>query len=112
MNPKIVLGLFLSASAAFVSQSATAAVLSEQSVSGQQSSIEVNVVELERRGSSELILAENSSSNSSSNTSSNSSSNESSNTSSNESSNTSSNESSNTSSNESSNQSDYIFLLP
>jgi hypothetical protein len=112
MNPKIVLGLFLSASAAFVSQSATAAVLSEQSVSGQQSSIEVNVVELERRGSSELILAENSSNNTSNNESNNTSNNESNNTSNNESNNTSNNESNNTSNNESNNTSDWNWLLP
>jgi hypothetical protein len=114
MNPKIVLGLFLSASAAFFSQSATAAVLSEQPVSGQQSSIEVDVVDLNRRGSSELILAENSSSNSSSNessnNSSNSSSNESSNSSSNESSNSSSDSSSNSNSNDNSNSSIWDWL--
>jgi hypothetical protein len=102
MNPKVMLGLFLSTNVGLLLpiaiQSATAAVLSDQPTATRQSSVEVDVVDLDRRESSELLLAENTSSNDSSNSSSNTSSNESSNTSSNDSSNSSSNESSNTSS--------------
>ena len=90
MNSKVMLGLFLSANAGLLLpiaiQSATAAVLSDQPTAARQSSIEIDVVDLDRSESSELLLAEITSSNESSNTSSN----DSSNTSSNESSNSSS----------------------
>ena len=105
MNPKVMLGLFLSANAGLLLpiaiQSATATVLPDQPTAARQSSVEVDVVDLDRHESSELLLAGNSSSNSSSNESSNSSSDSSSNSSSNESSNSSSDSSSNSSSNSS-----------
>lgn len=83
MNPKIILGLLIGASVGvwlpIGNSSTTAAVLSEGSELVQQSAIEFEVVELEGRNSSELLIAGNSSSNSSSNSNSNSSSNSNSN---------------------------------
>lgn len=103
MNSKVILGLLMGAGVGALlpigDSSANAAVLSEQSESARQSAIQVEVVDLEGRGSSEQLIAGNSSSNTSSNTSSNSSSNTSSNTSSNSNSNSNSNSSSNSNSN-------------
>jgi hypothetical protein len=99
MNPKVILGLIMGAGVAVLlpigNSSATAAVLSERSESARPSAIQFEVVDLEGRNSSEMLLAENSSSNSSSNTSSNTNSNSNSNTNSNSNSNTNSNSNSN-----------------
>ncbi len=103
MNPKVILGLLMSAGigALLPIGNASAAVLSEQSETARQSVIQLKVVDLEGRDSYKQLIAGNSSSNSSSNDSSNSSSNDSSNSSSNSSSNDSSNSSSNSNSNSS-----------
>jgi hypothetical protein len=100
MNPKVILGLLMSAGvgALLPIGNASAAVLSEQSETARQSVIQVEVVDLKGRDSSRQLIAGNSSSNSSSNDSSNSSSNDNSNSSSNSSSNDNSNSSSNQSS--------------
>jgi hypothetical protein len=99
MNPKVILGLIIGAGVAVLlpianPSSATAAVRSARSELGRQSAIQFEVVDLEARNSSKMLIAGNSSSNSSSNDNSNTSSNSSSNTSSNTSSNSSSNSSS------------------
>ena len=71
MNPKIIIGLLMGAGVAVLlpigNSSATAAVLSERSESARQAAIQVEVVDLEGRNSSEMLIAGNSSSNSNSN---------------------------------------------
>ncbi|NJO40365.1 MAG: hypothetical protein HC769_02040 [Cyanobacteria bacterium CRU_2_1] len=105
MNPKVILGLLMSASVGALlpigNSSATAAAFSERSESARQSVIQVDVVDLAERDSSEQLIAGNSSSNSSSDSSSNSNSNSSSDSSSNNNSNSSSDSSSNSNSNSS-----------
>jgi hypothetical protein len=96
MNPKVILGLIMGAGVGVLllpigNSSATAAVLSERSESARPSAIQFEVVDLEGRKSSEMLLAENSSSNSSSNSNSNSNTNSNSNSNSNTNSNSNSN---------------------
>lgn len=93
MNPKVILSLLMSAGvgALLPIGSATAATISERSESARQSVIQVDVVDLEGRDSSEQLIAGNSSSNSSNNSNSNSSNNSSNNSNSNSSNNSNSN---------------------